>query len=60
MKGRPLRPRHDTPRLARGTAPPHTSGAERSDVGTEQTSERIKIRSVNDGSAWGWAPMRIN
>jgi len=24
----------------------------------EQTSDRIKIRSVSDGSAWGWGPTR--
>jgi hypothetical protein len=24
----------------------------------KQTSDRIKIRSVSDGSAWGWGPMR--
>ena len=22
-------------------------------------NDRIKIRSVSDGSAWGWGPMRI-
>ena len=26
----------------------------------EQKSEHFKIRSVSDGSAWGWGPTRIN
>ena len=26
---------------------------------TKQMSEGFKIRSVSDGSAWGWGPMRI-
>ena len=26
---------------------------------TKQTIERVKIRSVSDGSAWGWGPTRI-
>jgi hypothetical protein len=25
----------------------------------KQTSDRIKIRSVSDGSAWGWGPTMI-
>jgi hypothetical protein len=26
---------------------------------TKQINDRRKIRSVSDGSAWGWGPMRI-
>jgi hypothetical protein len=26
----------------------------------KQTSDRLKIRSVSDGSAWGWGPTRSN
>ena len=26
---------------------------------TKQTKDSTKIRSVSDGSAWGWGPMRI-
>jgi len=26
---------------------------------TEQKMIHFKIRSVSDGSAWGWGPMRI-
>jgi hypothetical protein len=25
---------------------------------TKQTNDHFKIRSVSDGSAWGWGPMR--
>ncbi len=28
-------------------------------MSTEQIADRIKIRSVSDGSAWGWGPTRI-
>jgi len=27
-------------------------------MGTEQMIDAFKIRSVSDGSAWGWGPMR--
>ena len=26
---------------------------------TKQIGERLTIRSVSDGSAWGWGPTRI-
>jgi len=26
---------------------------------TKQKDARLKIRSVSDGSAWGWGPTRI-